>query len=311
MFAQADTTLTLFVKAAEGTLLTLHEIDPQQSIASIKQKVLYSWAIAASNQILLVQGQQLDEAKSISDYGIGDQSLIHLLRKGLHTGDSSGDGGTTEYCTELHSTDVVRHLAAAASDVFEPGTFKTGGKASLQLLHAHEFDGAISWATYRFRGGVILAFMGSRGSTQKQQADQVLAGGGPDFFRARTAAIAIGWEFKPDFVTGHGLGGSLAECVCSYCGVPGAAFSPLAVIGSEGPMGDPCLADGRRHTGVQFQVVASKTDRGVLLGTGGDYEKGHIVKPEHIRWARDFPDEEGEEGANAMFEYVQQIGQLP
>merc|ERR1711865_154897 len=150
--------------------------------------------------------------------------------------------------------------------------------------------------------------MGSRGSTQKQQADQVLAGGGPDFFQARTAAVAIGWELKPDFVTGHGVGGSLAECVCSYCGVPGVAFGPLGVVGSNGPMGNPSMADGRRHTGVQFQVVAAKTDRAVLLGTGGDYEKCHIVKPENIHWARDFPDEGG---AKAMFQYVQQIGQLP
>jgi len=300
--------ITVHIKTAEGAHLTLYEVNPHCSVLAIKEKVLVKWTISPSSQTLISpSGVQLHDDEQISECGITNDCELHLIRTGGGVPGPLHDGAPTDHCSQLVSLDLLRHLAAASCDVFEPGSFIGGGKSSLQLLDVHEFDGVLGWATYRFRGGVVLALMGTRNSSQQQQEAQLEAGGGCQFYQAKDAAIALGWELKPDYVVGHGLAGSLAQCICSYCSIPGAAFGPFGLVGTNGPMGYPNLADGRRHVDVAFKVVASHTDWVTYL-PAADYAATHIVKPEHIQWVRDLPDDRG---AKAMLNYVRELGELP
>jgi hypothetical protein len=70
--------LQVFVKTFAGKTITV-EVEPDESIESLKNKVQSKEGVPPNQQRLLFGGKQLDSRKSISDYDIEDESTMHMV----------------------------------------------------------------------------------------------------------------------------------------------------------------------------------------------------------------------------------------
>lgn len=78
--------MELFVKTLTGKTVSI-EVEEGESIEDVKAKIAEKEGIPPEQQRLIFGGQQLQDAKTIGDYDIGDDSTLHLvlrLRGGKH-----------------------------------------------------------------------------------------------------------------------------------------------------------------------------------------------------------------------------------
>ena len=69
--------MQIFVKTQTGKTITI-EAEPTDSIEAIKEKIFEKEGILPENQLLVFNGEQLDEGKTLSDYNIQKESTLHL-----------------------------------------------------------------------------------------------------------------------------------------------------------------------------------------------------------------------------------------
>lgn len=196
--------------------------------------------------------------------------------------DESDDG-------RIHAVDDVDYfdeelisLLAAASqfayDCFrEPAEFEYPlGAPAFQLLKKYEPEGigcaflSIQYGE-KYAGKVIFAIRGMDIFTKKPNVS------GPSvkiMYSDETAAILTPFNameakfcevvrkkpgFRPDFVTGHSLGGTMAEIMCARHGIPGASFAAPGPYSSNIKYN---LIHGlENHKGVPFRSVVNPKDR--------------------------------------------------
>uniref|UniRef100_A0A915DRX9 Ubiquitin n=1 Tax=Ditylenchus dipsaci TaxID=166011 RepID=A0A915DRX9_9BILA len=76
----------IFVKTLTGQSLSIDNAHVSDSIRSVKEKIEKATGMPQSEQRLIFSGKQLEDNKSLSDYGFNNGSVIHLvgrLRGGL------------------------------------------------------------------------------------------------------------------------------------------------------------------------------------------------------------------------------------
>jgi len=138
---------------------------------------------------------------------------------------------------------------------------------------------ALQYATYTIKQGpyankTILSFMGTDFSNVEQlYADIWSTPFASDMMTTMaTEAADVANRLQPDFVTGHSLGGIIAEMVCSMTGFKGASFG---AIGAFDPFSrvDEAIVDGMTSgiTGSAVEVM-TETFRLTLSGFGYDFD---------------------------------------
>lgn len=70
--------MSLFVKTMTGKTVSI-EVEEGESIEDVKAKISEKEGIPAEQQRLIFGGQQLEDCKSLEDYGVNDDDTFHLV----------------------------------------------------------------------------------------------------------------------------------------------------------------------------------------------------------------------------------------
>ena len=71
-------TYQIFVKTLTGKSLAI-DVTPDETVASLKEKVCSSEGVPVDQQRLIFSGKQLEDKETMASYNITKESTIHLV----------------------------------------------------------------------------------------------------------------------------------------------------------------------------------------------------------------------------------------
>jgi len=108
--------MQLFVKTLTGKTVSI-EVEEGESIEDVKAKIAEKEGIPPEQQRLIFGGQQLQDAKTLDDYDVGDDATLHLVLR------LRGGGGVKAWLNQITSSSrkvdeafVKKHLVGLTDE---------------------------------------------------------------------------------------------------------------------------------------------------------------------------------------------------
>jgi len=197
-----------------------------------------------------------------------------------------------------------------------------GAEGGLNNTFEADFEADyLSWGLYRLleedgteTETTILAFMGtdSFGDGELDEwielsqlaQDFSIIFAGTSIQAVAQKAVQKYWELNPTYITGHSLGGTIAEMVCDQTGAYGASF------GAPGPWGHEWnLLTEEKYDGAKFSVIMNVNDEVggfPLLNSASGYEFSHVACSDQVL-SIDFPASSNTTYGHSSTSYLENI----
>jgi len=109
--------MQLFVKTLTGKTVSI-EVEEGESIEDVKAKISEKEGIPPEQQRLIFGGQQLQDAKTLDDYNVGDDATLHLVLR-LRGGDNNIEEDHGGLDTVMNAFSVTSMMGFGAFEVDE------------------------------------------------------------------------------------------------------------------------------------------------------------------------------------------------